>query len=110
MLTLTEKIYAKLLANRIKAPTNKGIDAQQTSFLLGRTITDNLLTYKLAKELITQTKKETVMLKVDFMKAYDHVEHIFIWDLMLAMGFHSKIVQLAKGLVENVESKVHING
>lgn len=38
-------------------------------------------------------------MKADFMKAYYHVEHIFIWDTMGALGYH----------VEKAESKVHIN-
>lgn len=78
MLTLMEKFCAKLVANRIKGPTNKRINAQQTNFLLGRNITDNLLTYKIVRELVTKKKQEAVMLKADFMKVYNRVEHVFI--------------------------------
>lgn len=49
-------------------------------------------------------------MKTDFLKAYDRVEHIFIWETMLAMGFDKKVVRLAQGLVEQVQSTVHING
>lgn len=49
-------------------------------------------------------------MKVDFMKACDCVEHIFIWEIMAAMGFHEHLIKLAKGLVEKAESKVHVNG
>lgn len=45
-------------------------------------IMDNLLTYRLAKELVTKTRVEAILLKVDFMKAYDRIEHLFIWDTM----------------------------
>lgn len=62
-----------------------------------------------AKELVTRTKQEVTMFKANFTKAYDQVEHFFIWDSMLAMGFHPKIVQLTKDLVEKDKSKVHIN-
>lgn len=48
MLTLTKKICAKLVANHIKGLTNNIIDRQQTGFLQGRSIMDNLLTYKMA--------------------------------------------------------------
>lgn len=44
------------------------------------------------------------------MKAYDWVEHSFIWAIMQAMGYHPHLIKLAKGLVENAESKVHVNG
>lgn len=55
---------------------------------------DNLLTYKLVKDLMTKTKQEAMVLKADFLKAYDRVQH------MLAMGFDKKIIRLAQGLVE----------
>lgn len=51
MLTLTEKLCVKLVANRIKGPTGKIIDEQQTGFLEGRNITDNLLTIGLHRNL-----------------------------------------------------------
>lgn len=110
MLTLTEKLYAKILANHIKELTRKVIDQQQTRFLVGRNILDNLLTYRLIQELVTRTKQETTLLKADFMKAYDKVEYTFIWHIMTTLGFAPYLIKLAKGLVENVESKVHING
>lgn len=47
MLTLIEKLCAKLLVERMKGPTNKAIDPQQTNFLKGQSILDNFLTYKL---------------------------------------------------------------
>lgn len=64
----------------------------------------------MAQEGVTKTKQEAMVLKVVFLKAYDKVEHIFIWETMLAMGFDEKVVRLAKGLVEQAQSKVHING
>lgn len=67
----------------------------------GRNITDNLLTYKLVKEWVTKTKQEALLLKADFMKAYDRMEHSFIWVVMMAMGFCKHLIKLARGLVEN---------
>lgn len=45
MLTLTEKLCAKILASRMKGPTNKAIDPQQTGFLQGRSIMDSLASW-----------------------------------------------------------------
>lgn len=67
---------------------------------------DNLLTYKLAKEIVTLTKHEALLLKENFIKAYNKVEH----SKMLALGFHPHIIKLVSGLMENTKSKVHING
>lgn len=35
---------------------------------------DNLLTYHLAQELVTKKRIEAILLKADFMKAYDRVD------------------------------------
>lgn len=43
------------------------------------------------------------------MKAYDCVEHSFIWCTMEVLGYHPHLIILAKGLVEKVGSKVHVN-
>lgn len=40
-------------------------------------------------------KHEAILLKADFIKAYDRVEHIFIWVVMRAMGFAEHIISLA---------------
>lgn len=69
MLTLIEKLCAKLVGYRIKCVAIDVVDPQQTGFLASRNIMDNLLTYKLAKELVTKTKQEVVLIKVDFFKA-----------------------------------------
>lgn len=61
---------------------------------------DNLLTYRLTQEIVTKAKQDMILLKADFMKAYDIIKHIFIWVAMIAMGFHPPIIMLAKGLVE----------
>lgn len=62
MLTLIEKLCAKILAIRFRDPIGKVIDRQQIGFLKGRDIMDNLLTYMLAKEVVTKTKQEALQL------------------------------------------------
>lgn len=94
----------------MKGPTSNIIDKQETKFLEGRNIMDNLLTYKLAKEWVTKTKQEALLLKANFMKAYHRVEHSFIWAVMRAMGFAEHIIMLVIGLVKKAKSKFHMNG
>lgn len=110
MLMLTGKLCAKILANRIKGPTNSIIEPQQTGFLEDHNITNNLLTFKFPHELVLKTRHEALLLKANFMKAYDRVKHSFIWAVMKALGYDPHMIMLAKGLVENAASKVHVNG
>lgn len=110
MLTITEKIIAKILANRIKVIANRIVYSQQTGFLPGRDIMDNLLTFRLAQDLSKLHKKPLLYLKLDFMKAYDRVSHSFLWGVLQALGFCEKSIMFIKGLVTRAQSKVHVNG
>lgn len=43
-------------------------------------------------------------------KAYNRVDHIFIWDSLDAMAFDTKfMIKFIRGLVESSTSKVHFN-
>lgn len=50
-----------------------------------------------------------VFLKLDFTKAYDRVDHSFLWAVLGAMGFDEQVITLVRGLVEQTQSKVHFN-
>lgn len=110
MLTLTEKMIAKLLANWIKKVANRIVDKQQTGFLEGRDILDNLMTYKLAQEWAPVSKQPVIFLKLDFTKAYDWVDHSFLWAVLRAMDFDEQVIYKVRGMVELTHLKVHING
>lgn len=38
---------------------------------------DNLFMYRLAQEIMTKANLDVILLKADFMKAYDRIEHVF---------------------------------
>lgn len=49
-------------------------------------------------------------MKLDFAKAYDRIDHSFLWEMLRVMKMDPFVIQLIKGLMENAEAKVHING
>lgn len=71
------KIVAKVLANRLKKLLPKCISEEQSAFVEGRSILDNVL---IAFEIIHHMKCKTkgargeVALKIDISKAYDRVD------------------------------------
>lgn len=56
------------------------------------------------------THQDILLLKLDFEKAFDRVDHGFWWATLWAMNLDPFVLSLIKGLVLNVEAKVHING
>lgn len=77
---ILQKILAKVLANRLKIILPEIISENQSAFVPGRSITDNVL---VAFEIIHHMKirsrgqKGEVALKLDISKAYDKVNWSF---------------------------------
>jgi hypothetical protein len=110
LLNVPYKVIAKLLANRLKCILPELINIQQTGFIQGRSIQDNILTLKLVQEKVIREKKPIAMLQIDFKKAYDRVDHHYIWEFMRKFGFAEEYIELVQGLVEGGTAKVHFNG
>lgn len=91
------KIAFKVLSNRLKSILPEIISPNQSAFVPGQMITDNILiAYELTHHL--QNKRRVndgyVALKLDMSKAYDRVELSFLEKMMLKLGFSSAWVEL----------------
>jgi len=81
------KILAKVLANRLRSVIGSIIFDSQSAFIRGRQILDGIL---VANEIVDEAhrcKKELVLFKVDFKKAYDSIDWGYLEEVMLKMGF-----------------------
>ncbi|KAL3691868.1 hypothetical protein R1sor_005519 [Riccia sorocarpa] len=107
---ITYKLISHILANRLKSLLPGLITGQQTGFVPGRTIFDNILSLKLGEEWATESGQDVFFLKLDFVKAYDRIRHIYLWETLRAMGFGEKVIRLFQGLMCGAEATVHHNG
>lgn len=65
------KMIGELLANRLKKVMHKVIFESQFAFLEGRQIKDDILIENELVDEAKRRKRETLLFKVDFEKAYD---------------------------------------
>ena len=81
------KILAKVLANWLRMVIGSVIFESQTTFIKGRQILDGILVANDVVDEARKCKKELIMFKVDFEKAYDSIDWNSLDDVMLKMGF-----------------------
>jgi len=81
------KLIIKLLANRLRRVIRNLIHSNQYDFIKTRTIKDCLAWSIEYLRLCWQSKKEIVILKLDFENVFDGMEHEAMLQLMKVRGF-----------------------
>jgi len=88
ILILVYKILSKILANRLKKVLTSVIDVHQFAFLSGRGMLDNIFVANETMDYLKKEKKNGVIVKVDFEKAYDSVDWKFLYYMLGRLGFN----------------------
>ena len=108
LLNTDYKILAKVLANRLKSVIASIINWSQAYSIPGRDITDTILSVK--ETINHMTKQGGIYLGVDLEKAFDRVEHQFLWAVLSKFGFGNNFINWIKLLYNNAYSCVKCNG
>jgi hypothetical protein len=107
------KIASKVLANRLKVCLPDIVSEEQSAFVPGRLITNNIITAYECLHFMKQNrakKNRFCALKLDMRKAYDRLEWSYLEAVMLKLGFHRLWVQMVMWLVTTVSFQVLFNG
>ncbi|KAL3682477.1 hypothetical protein R1sor_000499 [Riccia sorocarpa] len=109
LMSCTYKIISKLVANMMKPLLPYLIDPEQSGFVPGRKIDDNILSLRLAEEWGKVSGDSNLFVKLDFTKAFDRVSFTFLWHTLRSMGFPEDFIARIRGLMTGGTSKVHVN-
>jgi hypothetical protein len=106
------KICSKTIANRLRLVLDDIISEEQSAFVPGRLITNNVLVAYENIHYLRRKKGVTgaCALKLDMAKAYDRVEWIYLQSIMLKLGFSEGFVSLIMKCVQTVKFSVRVNG
>ncbi|CAJ2662016.1 unnamed protein product [Trifolium pratense] len=104
------KILAKVLANRLRLVIGSVISEAQTAFVKDRQILDGILVANEAVDEARKSRKELMLFKVDFEKAYDSVDWGYLDDIMRRMSFPTLWRKWIRECVCTATTSVLVNG
>ena len=110
LLNTDYKIAAKAIANRLKSVIPKLINNDQTGFIKGRFIGENIRLIDGIIQYAAQHNVPGLLLFIDFEKAFDSLEWPFILDTLRFFGFGPSIIKWIKTFYCKIESCILNNG
>ncbi|GKB97469.1 cysteine-rich receptor-like protein kinase [Tanacetum coccineum] len=104
------KVLSKILVACLSHVIHKLIRKNQTAFISGRQILDGIM---VANEIVNYAKKEGInllLLKVDFEKAFDSINWIFLLGVMKQMSFGAKWCSWIYACLSSASVSILVNG
>ena len=106
------KTITKIIANRLKNVLPDLVGPHQTSFVLGRHITENII---IAQEIIHSMRQKTgkrgfMAIKVDLEKAYDRLSWDFIKETLAFVGLPTNFIRIIMECITSCSMQILWNG
>ncbi|GKB85330.1 RNA-directed DNA polymerase, eukaryota [Tanacetum coccineum] len=104
------KIIAKILANRLVGVLGDIVNEVQSAFISDRQILDGPFILNEVIQWCKSKKKQSLIFKVDFEKAYDSVRWDFLDDVLKKFGFGNKWCDWIQKCLRSSRGSIIING
>ncbi|WCJ37950.1 Retrovirus-related Pol polyprotein from type-1 retrotransposable element R2 [Euphorbia peplus] len=109
--TVIYKTITKILTSRLAPVLKNLISANQSAFVPGRCISDNiLLAHELVRNYHRVSSGSNCALKVDLQKAYDTIDWDFLEEILLQFGFPNKFITWIMVCLRNSCYSIVLNG
>jgi len=103
------RILAKVLVGRLQAALSHIIRPNQTGFVEGRSILDNVFIAQEALSWAEESNQDLVLLLLDFEKAFDKIEWNFLFIALEKLGFEDTWIRWVKSFYKEASSSIKMN-
>lgn len=110
LLSTDYKLLSKVLAMRLKKAMEQIIHVDQTYCIPNRLISDNIILICDVLDLSSSLGCELGLISIDQEKAFDRVEHQYLWQTLEVFGFNPSFIAMIQVLYRDIESLLKING
>ncbi|XP_053533103.1 transposon TX1 uncharacterized 149 kDa protein isoform X1 [Ictalurus punctatus] len=104
------KLLSKALASRLTKVMEQITHLDQTYCVPGRSILDNIHLIRDILDVSRLLGLKTGLIFLDQEKAFDRVEHEYLWKVLETFGFNPGFIAMIKTLYSEIESVLKVNG
>ncbi|KAK3521155.1 hypothetical protein QTP70_000521 [Hemibagrus guttatus] len=104
------KLLSKALSSRLTKVMERLIHQDQTYCVPDRSIFDNVYLIRDILDVSRLLGLKTGLIFLDQEKAFDRVEHEYLWKVLEAFGFNPGFVAMIRVLYSEIESVLKVNG
>eukprot|EP00253_Pinus_taeda_P028919 PITA_28919 len=104
------KIISKVAANRLKPLLPTLVLGEQSGYMEGRKILDNIIQAHEVVHSLTSKRKVGMIMQLDIAKAYDEVNWTYIRKVLSVFGFDHNWIRWVMALVTSSSFSILVNG
>ncbi|KAF5335926.1 hypothetical protein D9758_018330 [Tetrapyrgos nigripes] len=110
LLNTDYKIFTKVLATKLGKVAPSLLHPNQAGFVPGRQISDQTKLIRMVMASAEQTGQNGLIVSLDQEKAYDKVDHDYLWKTLEHFEFPKEFIETVQRLYKTAKMSVMING
>lgn len=110
LLNTSYKLISRMLTARLARVAPFLVEEEQFGFVPGKNIHEAIMTAQCSVDYCDAEAQDAILCLVDQKKAFDMVDHSFLWKILRRMGIGERVVLMIRAMYEKSSSFVFING